>query len=331
MIELVDTSSSEIAAEFVRARRRAGSPAMGMVMTLVIVADEDDADRAMEVARSTAREHPARILGVVVGPRRGPSQVDAQVGIGSGAGERALIRLTGEVTRHAASVVLPLLLPDSPVVVWWPGRAPDDPAADPLGALGTRRITDAASAPSGKAKAMLTQCTSYSPGNTDLAWTRITGWRALLAAALDQNPGKVESASVTAERISPSADLLSAWLGDRLRCHVERHNSAGPGITRVVLTTAQGDVTISRTDGRLATLCSPGEPDRPVALKRRDLDELLSEELRRLDPDDVYADTVQRMARTGSREAPAKGTTGRGGKAKGAGAKSAAGRTPKRS
>jgi hypothetical protein len=41
-----------------------------------------------------------------------------------------------------------------------------------------------------------------------------------------------------------------------------------------------------------------------VALKRRDLDELLSEELRRLDPDEVYAATVKRMARTGSRAAP---------------------------
>jgi glucose-6-phosphate dehydrogenase assembly protein OpcA len=307
VIDILDTTSGEIAAEFVRARRRAGSPAMGMIMTLVIVADEDEADEAMTVARSASREHPARILGVVYGDARGRGQVDAQVGIGSGAsGERALIRLTGEVTRHAQSVVLPLLLPDSPVVVWWPGRAPEDPARDPLGALGTRRITDAASVPRSKARAMLTQCTSYSPGNTDLAWTRITGWRALLAAALDQDPGKVVAASVTAERISPSADLLSAWLGDRLRCQVRRASSQGPGITKVVLTTKQGDITVSRTDGRLATLSSPGQPDRPVALKRRDVDELLAEELRRLDPDDVYAATARRMARTGSPAAPAR-------------------------
>jgi glucose-6-phosphate dehydrogenase assembly protein OpcA len=305
MIELIDTNSSEIAAEFVRARRRAGSPAMGMIMTLVIVADEDEAGEAMAVARSASREHPARILGVVMGDRRGAARVDAQVGIGSGlSGERALIRLSGEVTRYPQSVVLPLLLPDSPVVVWWPGRAPDDPAADPLGQLGTRRITDAASVPSSKARAMLTQCSSYAPGNTDLAWTRITGWRALLAAALDQHPGKVLSASVTGERVSPSADLLTAWLGDRLKCDVTRKNSQGPGITEVVLSTKQGDVTISRYDGRLATLSSPNQPDRPVALKRRDLDELLSEELRRLDPDDVYAATVKRMASTGTRAAP---------------------------
>ncbi|HEX2550872.1 MAG TPA: glucose-6-phosphate dehydrogenase assembly protein OpcA, partial [Nocardioidaceae bacterium] len=117
-------------------------------------------------------------------------------------------------------------------------------------------------------------------------------------------PGQVLSASVTAERISPSADLLGAWLGDRLKCDVTRKNSKGPGITGVVLNTKQGEVRISRFDGRLATLSSPNQPDRPVALKRRDLDELLSEELRRLDPDDVYAATVKRMAKTGSREAP---------------------------
>jgi glucose-6-phosphate dehydrogenase assembly protein OpcA len=314
MINLVDIDSSKIAAEFVRARRRSGSPAMGMVMTIVIVADEEEADDAMSVARSASREHPARLLGVVLGSGRGPARVDAEVGIGAGSsGERALIRLSGEVTRHPESVVLPLLLPDSPVVVWWPGRAPNDPADDPIGRLGTRRITDAASVPTSKARAMLRQCSSYAPGNTDLAWTRITSWRALLAAALDQHPGRVLSASVTAERISPSADLLSAWLSDRLHCDVRRGSSEGPGITSVVLTTRQGDVTISRPDGRLATLSSPGAPDRPVALKRRGLDELLSEELRRLDPDDVYAATAKHLVEmTDSKRQTGKARTGTG-------------------
>jgi glucose-6-phosphate dehydrogenase assembly protein OpcA len=298
MIELTDTNSSEIAAEFLRARRRAGSPAMGMVMTTVIVVDEDGADDAMAAAATASREHPARLLGVVIGDGRGAPRVDAQIRIGSGtSGERALIRLSGEVTRHAESVVLPLLLPDSPVVVWWPGKAPDDPAASPLGRLATRRITDAAAVPTGKAKAMLTQCRVYAPGNTDLAWTRVTAWRAQLAAALDQNAGRVTSASVSAERVSPSADLLSAWLADRLRVTVERRNSDGPGITAVVLHTKLGDVSLVRYDGKLATLSTPGQPDRPVALKRRETAELLSEELRRLDPDDVYASTAKKMVK----------------------------------
>lgn len=296
MIELTDTTSADIAAEFVRARIRAGSPAMGMVMTLIIVVDEDAASDAMEVARLASREHPARVLGVILGDARGHAQVNAQVGIGQAwTGETALIRLRGEVVKHSESVVLPLLLPDSPVAIWWPKDAPDDPAGDPLGALAQRRITDAAATTRGKTKAMLTQCAAYAKGNTDLAWTRITPWRALLAAALDQQPLKVRRASVTAERVSPSADLLRAWLNDRLHVQVDRANSAGPGITEVVLDTKEGPIRISRRDGKLATFSSPGRPDRPVALKRRELPDLLAEELRRLDEDDIYHAATQRL------------------------------------
>ncbi|HEX5862220.1 MAG TPA: glucose-6-phosphate dehydrogenase assembly protein OpcA [Nocardioides sp.] len=297
MIELIDTNSSQIASEFVRARMRAGSPAMGMVMTLVIVVPEDDAEQAMDAARQASHEHPARVLGVILGDGRGAAQINAQVGTGAGwTGETALIRLKGEVVKHAESVVLPLLLPDSPVAIWWPADAPDDPANDPLGALAQRRVTDAAAHARGKMKAMETQCASYAPGNTDLAWTRITPWRALLAAALDQHPVKVSGASVAAERISPSADLLATWLGDRLRVEVERKSSSGPGITEVVLHTRAGPIRLERRDGKLATFSSPDSPDRPVALKRRDVPELLGEELRRLDEDEVYAATVRRLA-----------------------------------
>ncbi|WP_134739110.1 glucose-6-phosphate dehydrogenase assembly protein OpcA [Nocardioides sp. 503] len=296
MIELTNTTSSKIAAEFVRGRVKAGSPAMGMVMTLVIVVPEDDAEAAMKAAREASHEHPARALGVILGDARGAAEINAQVGTGAGwTGETAVIRLKGEVVKHAASVVLPLLLPDSPVAVWWPTEAPDDPAADPLGALAQRRITDAAAAPRAKGKALHVQCASYVKGNTDLAWTRITPWRALLAAALDQHQVKVTGASVSAERISPSADLLAAWLGSRLRVTVDRTNSPGPGITEVVLETTDGPIRISRPDGKLATYESPGKPDRPIALKRRSLPELLAEELRRLDEDDVYAEVAKKL------------------------------------
>jgi glucose-6-phosphate dehydrogenase assembly protein OpcA len=216
-----------------------------------------------------------------------------------------VIRLSGEVVRHAESVVLPLLLPDSPVVVWWPNDHPDDPASDPIGALAQRRITDAASARRGRTSALQRLCATYAPGTTDLAWTRLTPWRALLAAALDQQPLKVRRATVTAERISPSADLLTAWLADRLKIKVDQATSAGPGITDVVLDTAEGPIRIARMDGKLATFSSPGRPDRPVALKRREVPDLLAEELRRLDEDDVYAATAKKLVSAGI-AAPAK-------------------------
>ena len=293
---LEQTDASGISAAFVTARKAAGSPAMGMVMTMVVVVPAAGAERAVEAAQEAGREHPSRVLTVIIGSARGASRIDAEIRSGSGTpGETALIRLSGEVAKHPESVVLPLLLPDSPVVVWWPTEAPADPAADPIGRLGTRRITDAAEVSSGRTRAMLTQCESYAPGNTDLAWTRITPWRALLAAALDQVPGKVSAIKVTAERVSPSAQLLGAWLADRLKAPVTWGRSDGPGITEVALTTRGGVIRLARGDGRHAILSVPGQPDRPVGLRRRGVPELLHEELRRLDPDDVYAATVRRL------------------------------------
>jgi glucose-6-phosphate dehydrogenase assembly protein OpcA len=280
---------------------------MGMVMTLVIVVDEDQAEDAMVAAREASKEHPARVLGVILGDGRGKGQVDATVATGGGwGGETALIRLRGEVVRYAESVVLPLLLPDSPVAIWWPTEPPDDPADDPLGALARRRITDSAAATRGKSSVMLRQCRAYAPGNTDLSWTRLTPWRALLAAALDQHRSKVTGASVASEKVSPSADLLAAWLADRLKVEVGRSTNGGPGITEVVMDTRQGPIRISRPDGKLATFSSPGQPDRPIALKRRDLPELLAEELRRLDEDDVYAATARFLARSRAGATPRK-------------------------
>ena len=133
MIELTDTNSAGIAAAAgARHAQAAGSPAMGMVMTLIIVVDEDTADDAMDARAGASKEHPARVLGVILGDARGKAVVNAQVGTGSGwSGETALIRLKGEVVKHAESVVLPLLLPDSPVALWWPTDAPGGPRGRP--------------------------------------------------------------------------------------------------------------------------------------------------------------------------------------------------------
>jgi glucose-6-phosphate dehydrogenase assembly protein OpcA len=293
--DLTDTDASAIAGALVRARRAAGSPAMGMVMTLVVVTEEDASRASMEAAAHVASEHPARVLGVVLDHPRGKARLDATVRVGqSSSGESVLLRMSGELVEHADSVVLPLLLPDSPVVVWWPGQAPQTPAADPLGLLGQRRITDAA-ATSQSTATLLTLASNYSPGDTDLAWARLTPWRALLTAALDQHPVTVTGAEVRAERRNPSAVLLAAWLRSRLNVHVDEHVSRGPGITRATLTTRHGNITISRPSGGNAVFSIPGEADRPVALRRRPVAELMAEEMRRLDEDDVYAATIRTL------------------------------------
>ncbi|MDX3241051.1 glucose-6-phosphate dehydrogenase assembly protein OpcA [Streptomyces sp. ME18-1-4] len=298
-IDLTDTTASKINKALVQGRRAIGTPAVGMVLTLVVVTDEENAYDALKAANDASHEHPSRTLVVIKRVSRSPrgrtqSRLDAEVRVGAdaGTGETVVLRLYGEVADHAQSVVLPLLLPDAPVVVWWSVDAPRDPAGDPLGALGQRRVTDsyAAEKPVGELRA---RAESYEPGDTDLAWARITPWRSMLAAALDQVSAEIVSAEVAGEESNPSVELLAMWLADRLHVHVRRAISAGPGLTQVRMETTGGPITLHRSDGAMATLALPGQPDRAVALKRRETSELLAEELRRLDPDDTYASALR--------------------------------------
>ena len=174
-------------------------------------------------------------------------------------------------------------------------EAPPAPSEDPLGTVAQRRVTDAAASEAPK-EMLLTLAKAYKPGDTDLSWTRSTSWRSLLAATLDQPYPALLSGEVLAEPGNPSADLIAAWLAMRLGIEVQRGESGGPGITEVSFETTDGKVALSRPDGRNATLSWPGRPERRVALHRRDTAELVAEELRRLEPDEVYAETLRALA-----------------------------------
>ncbi|AWI27845.1 glucose-6-phosphate dehydrogenase assembly protein OpcA [Streptomyces sp. ICN441] len=331
-IDLTDTTSGKINKALVQGRRAIGTPAVGMVLTLVIVTDEENAYDALKAANEAAREHPSRKLVVIKRVSRSPrdrakARLDAEVRVGAdaGTGETVVLRLYGEVADHAQSVVLPLLLPDAPVVVWWPVNAPVDPAGDPLGALAQRRVTDTYACEQPVAE-LTARADAYTPGDTDLSWTRITPWRSMLAAALDQVDWRITGAEVEGEEFNPSCELLGMWLGDRLDVPVSRTASGGPGLTAVRLATDSGTIVLDRADGSLATLSIEGQPDRAVALKRRDTAELLAEELRRLDPDDIYATTL-RFGVDRLNEQTAGAATG-GGSAAGKTAAGSAGRRP---
>lgn len=292
MIDLAQTSTGQIHDSLRQARQRLGGPASGMVLTLVIVTDETAQYDAVRAASEAAREHPCRVLAVIIRRPETGSRLDAEIRVGEASpGETVLLRMYGPLGQHADSVVIPLLMPDTPVVTWWPGLPPAVPAADPLGALAQRRITDAAAASTPR-QCLETLARGYRPGDTDLSWTRATSWRSLLAATLDQPHGVIGGGVVAAEQGNPSADLIASWLSTRLGVQFETEASAGPGITGVTFATEDGAISLTRPDGRVALLRRPDQPERHVALHRRDTPELLSEELRRLDPDDVYAETI---------------------------------------
>lgn len=295
IIELTDTSSRDIENQLLRARRQVGS-ASGMVLTLLIVTDDPHFEEVLDAAKASATAHPSRVV-VITFVDGEDTRLDATLEVGEGLpGDLVLLRVHGSLRDHADSICLPLLLPDSPTIVWWPHEAPQNLAADPIGALADRRITDASGSVDPQA-ALVQRAAAHADGDTDLAWTRLTSWRALLAAALDQSQLQVTHAHVRSAADNAPATLLAAWLSERLGLDVARLDGDLEGVNEVVLHTAVGDISLRRRDDSTAVYQVPGEPQRSVALRRRPLTDLLTEELRRMGPDETFEAATRRVCR----------------------------------
>lgn len=310
IVDLPSSTTSAVNKKLVELRERGGVLALGRVLTLVIVTDDGGrTEEAVEAANAASREHPCRVIVLARGAKKAAPRLDAQIRVGGDAGASEVIVLRGygplAADEAGAGMVMPLLLPDAPVVAWWPDEAPAVPSEDAVGKLAQRRITDALSARN-PTKAFEQRRAHHVAGDTDLTWTRLTAWRALLATALDAPPHEdVTGAVVAGEAVSPSSDLMAGWLADRLDVKVKRSPAArGPGLCSVQLTRPSGPVELVRPDGKVGRLRQPGQPDRLVALARREVRDCLAEELRRLDPDDIYAAALTGIGRVSRGRSP---------------------------
>ncbi|WP_030143379.1 MULTISPECIES: glucose-6-phosphate dehydrogenase assembly protein OpcA [Mycetocola] len=313
IVELPDTTVSAVAKRLVTLREDGGAVALGRVLTLVISSEHGQEEDAIHAANEASREHPMRVI--VVSNEVTPGSVDrldAEIRVGgdAGASEVIILSVFGAVATSEESLITGLLLPDAPVVAWWPGKAPADVAHTALGRMAQRRITDASIGEDVLAT-LNTRATTYTAGDTDFAWTRLTLWRAQLAAALDQPPYEpVTKVIVSGASDSPSTILLAAWLRRALQAPVEQveteRGSHDTGIHSVTLVRDSGEVSIVRPfTSTSATLKLPGQPEHEIALPRRSLRDCLAEELRRLDPDALYGDVIT----TGLAELLAESTT----------------------
>lgn len=312
IIDLPSSTTSAVNRKLVELRESGGVFALGRVLTLVVVTDDGpELERAVDAANAASREHPCRVIVLARGQRRASPRLDAQIRVGGDAGASEVIVLRGygplAAEEAGAGMVMPLLLPDAPVVAWWPNEAPASPSEDAVGRLAQRRITDALSSKN-PVKAFEARRKDYAPGDTDLTWTRLTQWRAQLAAALDVPPYEdISSAVVAGEGVSPSTELIAGWLAASLGVKVKRSPSEKDnGLSLVRLTRPSGDVELARPDGKTARLTQPGQPERLIALARRHVSDCLAEELRRLDPDEVYAEALAGVAKVTRGRTPVK-------------------------
>jgi glucose-6-phosphate dehydrogenase assembly protein OpcA len=291
---LWDTTGTAVVKALAAERRTGGAVTSGIVLTLVVVVDEKDVAEAEEAATIAASMHPMRMLMVVRRQIDAPvPRLDAEVLLGGrlGPGEAVVMRMYGRLALHAESVTLPLLAPDAPVVTWWHGPPPDRISYDPLGVFAERRITDVQRADD-RVAALRQRAVDFAPGDSDLSWTRITGWRAALASALDGQHDTPVSATVAGDDSDPSAQLLAGWLSARLSCYVPVTGSGADEIDKVTISFADGASITADAQGGKLILQRAGQQDSIAPFPERSLGELLAEELRRLDADEIFAQAL---------------------------------------
>ncbi|MGI8877269.1 MAG: glucose-6-phosphate dehydrogenase assembly protein OpcA [Candidatus Limnocylindria bacterium] len=217
--------------------------ARAAVLNLVVHATrEPHARRAGATIGQLAQRHPSRAV-IVHADRDLEPGFEAQLAMhcllpAADAGrqicyEQILIRARGDSDERLASAVIPLLLPDLPVFLWWTGTPPvDQRHFDDLLALADRFIVDSAdfARPDLTLQQIALICGAGRGryGVTDFNWTRITAWRELVAAFFDVADWRALLAHISGIRVGFAVDadgrdihpsqalLLIGWLGSRL-------------------------------------------------------------------------------------------------------------------
>lgn len=222
-------------------------------MTLTCFADdEEDAPSLGEVLASLMREHPSRLI--VVRLRDGDDQLSARVSAQCwkpfGHGQQICceqVEVTASMDRLAdvVSIVAPLAAPDLPrVVLLRSARVVRAGALRKILRLGDKIIVDSsrAGAPGfGELGGLL------DAGHTtgDLAWTRLTGIRALLAQLLENRNPRTILIEYPEREASPESRYLQAWLQVTLPdCAISLRGSAREDCSGIAVVRVDQDLAV---------------------------------------------------------------------------------------
>lgn len=251
-----------------RDQEASGGVLRACAMTLMVATDsgagQADADSVRQTIGVLMHDHPSRAIVLI--PKEGSdisARVFAECWMPLG-GQRQIcaegIEITADPVQASdvARLLVPLIAPDLPVVLWCRGaRAFLDRSLDPLFPLAGKIIFDTGSArhaPS--ALEFLRRLRKEGRSVADLAWTRLTGWREIVAHFFDD--GLADTQSVTSAKLThggaaPGASVLyfARWIERALpRSHVTLEAVAGePGLRAVVLSGGGAEFSIQLGEG----------------------------------------------------------------------------------
>ncbi|MEO5924971.1 MAG: glucose-6-phosphate dehydrogenase assembly protein OpcA [Bryobacteraceae bacterium] len=280
---------------------KSGGVLRACAMTLIVAAhNEAESLDARQTAGMLMRVHPSRAI--IVHPGKGDfdARVFAECWKPMGRAQQICsegIEIIAGSSGFAevARFLVPLRVPDLPVVLWCRGSAASDtsgyhplyPLADKI-IFDTQNVTDA----DGSLRS-LRRLHAYGMRVADLHWTRLSGWREVVSHLFDDglHASEVRSGKITygGDSMSTCARYFEAWTRSSLpmaRISIEPEYGP-PGLYSVTLTTPKGDVTVKRAGDHELVVETPtmhyqtGLPSTSEAT-------LMQEELGILSADAVY-------------------------------------------
>jgi len=245
-IDYVDAQLTQLwrdVAEAAQAKGGLSAVTMAQVLNLVVRADSySSANEYLSDMNKITGSHPARVINIITDSSEEEMAVQAwasifcQIPPAGGrqvCAEQISVAAAGTGVRQIPAAVIPLLLPELPVFLWWPKGSPfDDYLFRQLADSLNRVIIDSATFenPEGTLAKMSTRLKNDWPkmACTDMNWSRLTRWRELTAQFFDgaalrsylDRINRVQVRYALSKRGGPvnrsQALLYAGWLASRL-------------------------------------------------------------------------------------------------------------------
>ena len=235
------------------------------VLNLIAVADEDDAQSITESVSKLANQYPSRAI-VLISDPDGERDLDIQLSAfcalrgGSGAqvcAEQITVHASGPPAKHLESFAGPLLVPDIPVFLWYPGVfSSSSPEFTNVAPLADRIILN--SDASGDSESSLKDLAGLldkpeMPAIGDIQWVALSPWRSLVAEMFSARERAKELDKISKIEILHTPDgesralLLLGWLASALGWELEDSDVTDGG-REVEFSGSSGNVTVEMSD-----------------------------------------------------------------------------------
>jgi glucose-6-phosphate dehydrogenase assembly protein OpcA len=249
-----------------------GAPVVrACVLNLVAYAGGEEAgDRMKDMVSQVSGRHPNRSI-IIVGRPQGPSAglsaaISAHCQVPPSGGkqvcsEQVILNASGSAVDEVHGTVLPLLVSDLPVFLWWHDEPPlEGHLFRELLESADRLLIDSADFPADRAAEVLAGLRNVTNEEnvplSDLNWSRLTHWRELVAQFFDGAPGRPYLDRLDRVRVAiasihgPDTDFteglfIVGWLASRLDWELlEPARPAGEGGMALALRGPAGPIEV---------------------------------------------------------------------------------------